>query len=138
MAATGIDGGIDGGNATGGGGGLPSPPIPVSLFAARVAALDRAVQLHLGAVEVTYVSSTPGGTFPVAGIFDAQYVLSSTGDSLAGVETRGPAVFVALADLPIDPEFDSPTLTIGGIAYRVIGRETAGMGSIVLVLRRVA
>lgn len=136
MAATGIDGGIDGGNATGGGGGLPSPAIPVSLFAAHVAAMDRAVQAHLGAVEVTYQPAA-GSSFPVAGIFDALYVLSSTGGSLAGVETLGPAVSIVLDDVPINPELDDPTLTIGGVAYRVIGREPGGFGLMVLALRKV-
>jgi len=134
--ASGLDGGLDGGGGAGGGG-LPSPPIPDSPFAAHVARLDRLTLAYLGSVEVTYVSSTPGGTFPVAGIFDDNYVLSSTGDSLAGVETVGPAVFILLADLPIDPELDDPTLTIRGVTYRVTARPPAGMGSVLLILRKV-
>lgn len=94
---------------------------------------DRAVQRVLGSVVVTYAPLV-GAPVPVTGMFDEQYVLAK-GDAHAGVEALGPAVFFRLEDLPVDPENDEPTLTIGGLHYRVIERKPAGMGGIVLVLR---
>lgn len=122
-------------------------------FDELVADLDRAVQGALGGALVTYQPQSRSymgsylgrylGSYlgaaaspvEVTGMFDAQYVLVS-GSAEAGVETVGPAVFVRLEDLPIDPEDDEPTLTIGGVDYRVIERRPDGMGGILLVLRR--
>lgn len=73
------------------------------------------------------------------GIFDAQYVLSQ-GNAEAGVETLVPAVFLSRteqAKLPVEPEFDEPTMVIHGVTYRVTNRIDAGLGAIVLVLRSV-
>jgi hypothetical protein len=103
-------------------------------FAELVAGADRAVHATLGGELVTYAPAE-GGPVEVTGIFDAVYVLAS-GNAEAGVETTGPAVFLRLEDLPVDPEDDEPTLTIRGVAYRVTERRPDSMGGIVLALRR--
>jgi len=104
-------------------------------FAELVAAADDATREHLGGEPVTYQPAVGAPVEPV-GIFDEAYVLAK-GDAEAGVETLGPAVFLRLEDLPVDPELDEPTLTIRGVEYRVIERRPAGLGGIVLALRRV-
>lgn len=103
-------------------------------FSDLVEQIDRAAQMHLGAVSVLYQPSI-GAAVPVDGIFDALYVLAK-GGAEAGVETTGPAVFFRLGDLPADPEDDDPTLTIDGIDYRVIERRPDSMGGIVMALRK--
>lgn len=97
---------------------------------------DRAVHSLLGGETVTYDPAV-GSPVDVTGVFDAQYVLAK-GTAEAGVESVGPAVFLRLEDLPTDPEVDDPILTIRSVAYRVIERRLAGMGGVVLALRRVA
>lgn len=116
------------------------PPAPVVVpfvdgFAARMAAVDRRVLLRLGGMPVIYQPAV-GSAVQVSGVFDEQYVLAK-GSAHAGVGTIGPAVFLRLEDLPVDPEDDEPTLTIGGLAYRVTARERDGIGGIVLPLRLV-
>lgn len=105
-------------------------------FSDLVAAADRAAQKHLGGVAVSY---HPEGGPPadVVGIFDEAYQLLKA-DAEAGVESSGPAVFLRLADLPVDPEDDEPTLVIAGASYRVVERRPDGLGGIVLVLRLAA
>lgn len=106
-------------------------------FDELVAAADRVVQRELGSATFTY-KTAEGATFPdLVGMFDEQYVLAK-GSAEAGVETLGPAIFVRLEDLPEVPEDDEPTLTIGGVDYRVIERRPDGIGGIVLVLRLVS
>lgn len=97
---------------------------------------DRAALAQLGGVVVTYDPQGASPAVQVTGLFDEQYILAK-GNAEAGVETIGPAVFFRLADLPVDPENDEPTLTIRGSAYRVIERRRDGMGGIVLALRLV-
>lgn len=104
-------------------------------FADLVAQVDRAALSTLGGEPVTYAPEV-GSAVEVTGIFDAQYVLAK-GGAEAGVEALGPAVFLRLEDLPVDPEEDEPTLTIGGVDYRVTERRPDGMGGIVLALRLV-
>lgn len=104
-------------------------------FADLIEAADRAALEHLGGQSIMY-QPAGGIAVPVTGIFDAAYVLAK-GDPEAGVESLGPAVFFRFDDLPVDPEDDEPTLTIGGVAYRVTERRTAGLGSIVLALREI-
>lgn len=111
-------------------------------FAENVARLDRNAQRVLGAVSVVYrpkfgpaVSLTPSGA-PLVGIFDDSFVLAQ-GSAEAGVEATLPTVNLILADLPTDPEVDDPTLTIGGVDYRIVKRAPADYGSIVLTLRKV-
>ena len=103
-------------------------------FADLIAGVDRAAQKLLGGETVIYHPAI-GEPVNVTGIFDAQFVLDK-GDGNAGVETLGPAVFLRLEDLPADPEQDEPTLTIGGVDYRVIEHRPDGLGGIVLALRR--
>jgi hypothetical protein len=104
-------------------------------FADLVAAADSVARSKLGET-VTYDPAGAGPPVPVTGIFDEAYVLAK-GDAEAGAEARAPAVFLRLSELPTDPELDDPTLTIGGVAYRVIERQPDGIGGIVLVLRRI-
>jgi hypothetical protein len=106
----------------------------VPAFADLVAQIDRDAFEHLGGVTVTYQPAV-GASVPVTGVFDALYLLAK-GSAEAGVETRGPAVFFRLEDLPADPEDDEPTLTIGGVEYRVIERRPDGLGGLVLALRK--
>lgn len=118
----------------------PAPVVPavipfVSAFAARVAATDRRVLELLGGAPVIY-QPAEGDPVEVSGVFDQVYVLSR-GTAEAGVEALGPAVFLLLEDLPVDPELDEPTLTIGGLVYRVHERRPDGLGGIVLALRLV-
>jgi hypothetical protein len=105
-------------------------------FADLMAAVDSTVIRVLGEpVPVTYTPNG-GASVPVTGIFDEQFVLAK-GSADAGVEVSIPAVFFKLADLPVDPEVDDPTLIIGGVSYRVRERVGAGMGGIVLGLRKI-
>lgn len=104
-------------------------------FADNVARLDGHVQQRLGQEPVIY---TPQGGPPVlvTGTFDDAFKLVTGMGSEAGVETSLPTVFLQLADLPVDPDGDTPILTIRGVAYRVAERLPAGLGSIVLALRK--
>lgn len=111
-------------------------------FADAVARINRNAQRLLGGVPVIYrpkfgpaVAVTPSGA-PLLGIFDDTFVLVQ-GSAEAGVEATLPTVNLILADLPTDPEVDDPTLTIGGVDYRVVKRAPADYGSIVLTLRKV-
>lgn len=111
------------------------PPVATP-FSERLARVDRAVRARLGG-PVIYRPAT-GAPVEVSGVFDEQFALAQSDPTQAGVETLGPAVFLTLADLPVDPEQDEPTLTVGGRDYHVTGRKTDGVGGIVLVLRLVA
>ncbi len=103
-------------------------------FADLVAAADRAAQEMLGGQPVTYLPDA-GPSVVVTGLFDEQYVLAE-GTAEAGVATSGPAVFLLLDDLPVDPaEDDDATVTIGAVPYRVIGVRPDGIGGVVLALR---
>lgn len=102
-------------------------------FFEHIAEIDRTVQEHLGGVPVIYRPAV-GEPVEVTGMFDAQYVLVK-GSAAAGVESRGPAVFLRLADLPSDPDQDDPILTIQGTDYRVSERRPDDVGGIVLVLK---
>lgn len=111
-------------------------------FAELVAAVDRAAIAAFGdkdgngePVPVTYAPAV-GSPASVTGIFSEQYVLAK-GTADAGVEAIAPSVFLRLDDLPTDPEDDEPTLTIRGVAYRVIERQPDGLGGILLGLRKV-
>lgn len=103
-------------------------------FAEMVAAADRAALIALGGVTVMYAPAV-GDPVLVTGMFDAEYVLAK-GSPEAGVGVTGPAVFLRLEDLPLDPEDDEPTLTIGGVDYTMVGPpQPDGMGGVLLVLR---
>lgn len=104
-------------------------------FAELVGAVDRAALAHLGSVPVVYRPEF-GEPVEVDGIFDAQFVLVDAGE--AGVESRVPAVFLRLEDLPTDPTLDrEPTITVGGVGYQVIGRRPDGAGGVLLLLHLV-
>jgi hypothetical protein len=107
-----------------------------SAFADLIAAVDVTVIEVLGGREPVWYQPAIGDPVEVWGIFDAQYILVGEGER-AGVETVGPAVFLRLAELPVDPEVDDPILGIGGLDYRVTERRTAGLGSTLLMLRLV-
>ncbi len=113
----------------------PPPAVFAGPFAALIALVDRLALDRLGGEPVIYAPES-GAPVPITGIFDRLYVLAK-GTAEAGVETLGPAVFLRLEDLPVDPEDDEPTLTIGGLDYRVVERRPDGIGGIVLALRLV-
>jgi hypothetical protein len=101
------------------------------MFTDITAAADRDVRDHLG--EPVIYRPAAGAPVPVTGIFDEQYVLEQ-GSSEMAVEGRHPAVFLLLADLPTDPELDTPTITIRGIDYSRKYSQPDGVGGILLVL----
>lgn len=102
-------------------------------FADLVTALDRVTRSHLGGTTVTY-RPEPELSDPVQvqGIFDANFVFVDQGE--AGVEQRGPAVFLRLEDLPVHPDDCDPRLTIGGVDYVVRERQADSLGGIRLLL----
>lgn len=94
---------------------------------------DEAVLDHLGC-PVSYVS-TDGVEKLVAGIFDRAYVRVDVGQP--GVSSSGPAVFLRVADLPVDPETDlDPTIVVEGVSYRVREVEPDGKGGVVITLSK--
>ncbi len=105
-------------------------------FAEDVARADRDVLDALG--EPVIYQPTVGAAVPVTGVFAEQYQLAKGGGE-AGVGALGPAVFLRLEDLPLDPEDDDePTVTIRGIAYHVVGPPHRDeVGGAALVLRRI-
>lgn len=83
---------------------------------------------------ITYQPAS-GPAVSVSVVFsDPSMVVQGNADS--GVETLAPTVFGRLEDLPVDPEFDDPILTIGGVAYRVTERRPAGLGAFWLAVRK--
>lgn len=106
-------------------------------FEDLVAGIDRIAATALGGEPVIYRPSIEA-TVTVTGIFDENYTLAK-GTAEAGVETLGPAVFLRLEDLPVDPDDDDDvTLEIREVEYRVVERRPDGMGGAVLQLRRIA
>lgn len=75
-----------------------------------------------------------GSPFDVTGVYNPRHSLSS-GSAAAGVETFGPAVFLAISSLPCDPELDDPTVVVRGKRHRVTERMPDGVGGVVLGLR---
>jgi hypothetical protein len=104
-------------------------------FSDLVAKIDRAVQGHLGGVDVVYAPAV-GDAVTVTGMFDAAYVLLDQGQS--GVEQIVPAVWLRLEDLPVHPDEDEPALTIAGNTYRVRERHVDSVdgGTVRLLLHR--
>jgi hypothetical protein len=104
-------------------------------FADLMAAADQVVIENLGGESVIYRPQygTPGGV-TVIGIVSFPPLLA-TGDAQSSVQARADSVFFRLADLPIDPEGDNPTLIIRGVAYRVAERQPDDAGGITLLLR---
>lgn len=95
-----------------------------------LAAADRAALGILGG-PVRYAPAN-GQPVDVVGIFDAAYVRAEVGD--VAMVSSGPAVFLMLADLPSDPEVDTPTITVGGVQYRVREPRKDGQGGVLLLL----
>ncbi len=96
---------------------------------------DRAVQDHLGGVVASY-QPLVGDAVEVTGLFDENYVLVRPDNS--GIEQVMPAFWVRLEDLPVHPDEDEPTITIGDRTYRVRERQLDGSvgGGIRLLLHR--
>lgn len=105
----------------------------MSAFTDLVAELDQAVMAELGGEQVIYQPAV-GAAVTITGMFDAQYVLAQ-GDAETGVEVAGPAVFLRLNELPVDPALDEPILTIRGTNYNAKKRNPDGVGGILLTLR---
>ena len=101
-------------------------------YADLVLAADHAAKVLLGGVTATYAPEV-GAPVSVVGLFDERYVKVTAG-SHGAVESCGPAFFCHIADLPIDPENDDPTITIAGTAYNVVERQRDGVGGIRLLL----
>jgi hypothetical protein len=99
-------------------------------FPALLASSDRAVLQHLGGT-VVYAPSD-GEPVEVPGIFDAAWVRVDAGQ--AGVISSGPAVFLRLADLPLDPETDEPRIEVDGKMSRVREVHKDGQGGVILEL----
>ncbi len=101
-------------------------------FADLLDVATRTVRDHLGGT-VRYQPEV-GDAVNVVGVFDAAYQHVNAGE--AGVESASPAVFLRLADLPADPDDDEPTITVGGVDYRVRECQKDGQGGVVLLLHR--
>lgn len=100
-------------------------------FAALVTSTDRLVQTHLG--ETVQYEPGVGAAVSVVGVFSNAYVRADAGGE--AVMSSGPAVFLVLADLPSDPEEDAPTITRGGVVYKVREAQKDGDGGVMLLLR---
>jgi hypothetical protein len=101
-------------------------------FAAALAAADSAARQHLGGAVIRYAPSI-GAPVDVTGLFEAVYVRVDAGTP--GVSTSGPAVWLHLADLPIDPDLDAGAIvTVNGTPYTVREAKKDGMGSVLLFL----
>jgi hypothetical protein len=104
-------------------------------FSDHIARMD-GHQLATFGESVTYAPAAPGVPVTVTGIFDEAFALV---DPATGtVESLAPAVWLRLADLPVDPEDDDPTLTIRGRTYRPRQRERDGEGTVRMLLHRVS
>lgn len=109
-------------------------------FADDIERADRAVQVHLGSVPVTYQpmsGDASGQEVVVQGMFDANYVLIEQGQ--AGVEQTTPAVWLMLDDLPGDPAEDDATVVVGGVSYEVYERRPDSVvGDSIMLMLHVA
>lgn len=101
-------------------------------FAELLAVGDGKARALLGRT-VTYTPAA-GAAVDVDGIFDAAYVKADLGQP--GVSTSGPAVTLALSDLPDVPTADS-RVTVGGVVYAPWEIQPDGMGLTVLHLHEV-
>lgn len=103
-------------------------------FPDLLAAADRAALQHLGGPVRYTPSPINGDAVDVTGIFDAAAVHQDVGQ--AGLVSQGPQVFLRLADLPVDPEDDDPTVVVAGNEYRVREVQKDGQGGVLLLLHR--
>ncbi len=96
---------------------------------------DVSVRGILGST-VTY-TPTVGAAVDVSGIFDAAYVRVDLGQP--GVSSQGPAVWLTLTDLPSDPTTDTTaTVTVNSVTYIPHEAQPDGMGTVLLLLHKVA
>lgn len=99
-----------------------------------VSNMDGAVQSNLGGPVLYTPAAGNGDPVTIQGVFDRQYIAVDAGQ--AGVASAIPALFVRLADLPTDPMQDDPTITIDGVAYRVVEPKLDGQGGALLHLHK--
>lgn len=103
-------------------------------FPDLISGLDRAVKEHLGGITITYKPKV-GAAVQVTAMLDDPYLLVENGQH--GVEQIAPAVWVKLADLPVNPDDDTPIVTAQGRTYRVKERQLDSTGeSVKLTLQR--
>lgn len=104
-------------------------------FADHLARMDRQVLSVLGEVAPVTYRTGVGAEAEVSGLFEAAYLRADAGG--AGISSSTPAVFLRLADLPMDPEDDTdPTVIVDGVAYSVREVKKDGQGAVVLMLHR--
>lgn len=85
---------------------------------------------------VTYTPGV-GEAVMVRGVFDALYMKVDAGNT--GVSSSGPAVFLALSDLPSDPCDDlDARVTVAGTEYKVREAQPDGVGGVHLLLQETA
>jgi hypothetical protein len=95
------------------------------------------------AIEYAPLNGAPGN---LQGIFDMQFRRLAADTRQPGIASVGPAVFVRLSDLPVDPVMgapvdpttDNPVITVDGIEYRVREVQKDGQGGAVLHLTKKA
>lgn len=106
-------------------------------FPALLAAIDRAALDLLGGL-VRYAPQV-GEPVDVRGVFDTQFQhpLGLGGARPPGEVVVGPALFVRLADLPVDPTTDTPVVTVDGVDYRVREVHKDGQGGALLHLLKI-
>lgn len=93
---------------------------------------DKAAREILGG-DVLYAPLV-GIPVTVFGIFEAKHSHSGGPGEIDVAAGWGPAVFLTLADLPTDPEVDSPTITVAGVAYTVREARPDGQGGVLILL----
>ena len=102
-------------------------------FVDSLALGDRTVRQALGEA-ITYTPGV-GAAVSVQGIFDAAYTRVDLGQP--GVSSVGPAVYLALADLPSDPTTDSGArITRAGVGYTPHEVKPDGLGGVLILLHR--
>lgn len=102
-------------------------------WADTVRRMDRKVLKHFG--QPTTYRPDGGDPVTVTGVFDETFRLVETGHS--DVQSTAPAVWYRLADLPVDPEEDTPRIEIGDHEYRVVMKQKDGQGGVRLILQQV-
>jgi hypothetical protein len=103
-------------------------------FAALVAAADGVVRDFLGDSAPVLYEPVDGTSFTFRGLFEREFRrLDST---QLGVAYLGPAIFVRLADLAIEPVVGDQ-VTVAGVVYRIREVQSDGQGAAVLHLQEV-
>lgn len=105
-------------------------------FADNLAAVDLQVRQKLG--EPVIYTPSAGSPVTVQGVFDDVYVTVQAGEGQAGISSSGPAVFLAVSDLPTDPEHDDFTITRpkNSRSYKPWDRNPDGMGGVLIHLHQ--